>query len=246
MYRAPIHVASASYDVEALRRELATGVSPDERGGVFDVTPLHCLCSSLEDHSDEAAAACCRLLVEAGANVNARDSEGNSVLIYATVWTNHINTLEFLLLLRGADVHATGANLMTPLHCAAYRNSPDAIVLLLRVGAAVNTRDADDQTPLEFAIKNGNRSIYPVLLRAGSALPTETTDPYLRAVLDAGSFQRYEHQHLEKLAVMLTPKSPPEDGQRRSRRRLSPLRRIPHDVIRKIAAFAFHAGCYVC
>ncbi len=48
---------------------------------------------------------------------------------------------------------------------------------------------------------------------------------------------------LDKLTAMLTPK-PPTDGRRRSRRRLSPLRRLPPEVLRKIVAYAFHAGYY--
>lgn len=214
---------------------------------MYNETPLHCVYSSL-DAEDESRAACCRLLVEAGANVNARDRYGDNVLIYATsgwIKKSTTKTLEVLLLLGGADMHATDRKLRTPLHRAAHSNNPDAIVLLLRAGAPVNTRDDNGHTPLESAMEEGNRRNYPLLLRAGSAIPTQTTDPYLQAVLDAGSFQRYEQHHLDKLAVMLTPKSPPEDGRRRSRRRLSPLRRIPHDVLRKIAAFAFHAGPYV-
>ena len=48
---------------------------------------------------------------------------------------------------------------------------------------------------------------------------------------------------IDKLTAMLTPK-PPTDGCRRSRRRLSPLRRLPPEVLRKIVAYAFHAGYY--
>ena len=51
--------------------------------------------------------------------------------------------------------------------------------------------------------------------------------------------------HLDRLTAMLTPKSsPPADGRRRSRRRLSPLRRVPPEVLRRIVAYAFHAGYY--
>ena len=34
------------------------------------------------------------------------------------------------------------------------------------------------------------------------------------------------------------------NGRRRSRRRLSPLRRLPPEVLRRIVAYAFHAGYY--
>ena len=80
-------------------------------------------------------------------------------------------------------------------------------------------------------------------MRAGSDLPAETHDPYIQKVIDAGGWANYERLHLDRLTAMLTP-TPAPDGRRRSRRRLSPLRRLPSEVLRKIAAFAFHAGYY--
>ena len=84
--------------------------------------------------------------------------------------------------------------------------------------------------------------IYPIILRAGAEIPAETDHPYLQEVIDAGGWANYERLHLDRLTAMLTP--PPPTGRRRSRRRLSPLRRLPPEVLRKIAAFAFHAGYY--
>ena len=63
-------------------------------------------------------------------------------------------------------------------------------------------------------------------------------------MIDAGGWANYERQHLDQLTAMLTPKPTPNDGRRRSRRRLSPLRRVPPEVIRRIVAYAFHAGYY--
>jgi len=53
-------------------------------------------------------------------------------------------------------------------------------------------------------------------------------------VIAAGSFANYERQHLNKLTTMLTPRRGPS----------SPLRLVPPEVLRNIAAFAFHAGYY--
>ena len=77
-----------------------------------------------------------------------------------------------------------------------------------------------------------------------AALPAEASDPYLQRVIAAGSFANYARLHLDRFTAMLTPKPAPADGPRRSRRRLSPLRRVPPEVLRKIAAFAFHVGYY--
>ena len=58
----------------------------------------------------------------------------------------------------------------------------------------------------------------------------------MQKVIDAGGWANYERHHLGKFTAMLTPK---DDGRRRSPRRLSPLRRVPPEVLHKIAAFAF-------
>ena len=250
-----IFVATYLGDIRAVRRLLAAGVSPNAISTVVGQSPLHTLCcfpanrgSYLRYEPLEVDyVACCRLLVEAGANVNHCDTNGDSALIYAAgaaTSADAIKSME-ILLDAGADVNLVGNKSMTPLHWAALKASASAVALLLRRGAAVNVRDDQVKTPLERAIDFSRRRTYPLLLSAGSVIPTQPISPYLRAVLDAGSFRNFEQQHLDKLVMMLTPKSPPPDGRRRSRRRLSPLRHIPPDVLRKIAAFAFHAGYYV-
>ena len=86
-------------------------------------------------------------------------------------------------------------------------------------------------------------------MRAGANVPADAGQfrtykarQYIQKVIDAGGWANYESHHLDKLTAMLTPK---DDGRRRSPRRLSPLRRVPPEVLRKIAAFAFHAGYYL-
>ena len=73
-----------------------------------------------------------------------------------------------------------------------------------------------------------------VLTSTGAALPAEASDPYLQRVIEAGSFANYARNHLDKLTRMLTPRRGPS----------SPLRLVPPEVLRKIAAFAFHVGYY--
>jgi len=85
--------------------------------------------------------------------------------------------------------------------------------------------------------------MYPILLRAGAEIPAETDHPYLQKVIAAGGWADYERHHLDQLTAMLAPKDQ-TDGCRRSRRRLSPLRHLPPEVLRKIVAYAFHAGYY--
>ena len=79
-------------------------------------------------------------------------------------------------------------------------------------------------------------------MRAGAELPAETGDPYIRKVIDAGGWARYRHRHLDRLTLMLTPK--PDAGRRRSRRRLSPLRRLPPEILRRVVEYWAHLGYY--
>jgi len=173
-----------------------------------------------------------------------RDAINDTVLHDACLYGN--SAIVALLLGSGADVHARGWRQYTPLHRA--RRFGSIVRLLLRAGAEVNSRDEGGLTPLDHAIYTDpdrmNFRVFPILLRAGADLPADTDDPYIQKVIDAGGWANYERQHLDRLTAMLTPKSPQPDGRRRSRRRLSPLRRLPPEVLRKIAAFAFHAGYY--
>ena len=99
------------------------------------------------------------------------------------------------------------------------------------------------KTALEYALyRSRGARTYALLLRAGAELPAETEDPYIQKVIDAGGWASYRHRHLDRLALMLTPK--PDDGRRRSRRRLSPLRRLPPEILRRVVEYWAHVGYY--
>ena len=239
---APIHEAVRQRDVEALRRELERGVDPDLRVSETDYrTPLQLLPRGSFETRNAEILQCHRLLLENGASVDVRDSINDTALHDACLFGN--SAIVALLLEAGADVHARGCQQNTPLHQVKRHGS--IAQLLLRAGAEVNARNEYGLTPLEHALEYPmTLRVFPILLRAGSDLPAETDDPYIQRVIDAGGWANYERRHLDKLTAMLTPKSPQTDGRRRSRRRLSPLRRVPPEVIRRIVAYAFHAGYY--
>ena len=87
-----------------------------------------------------------------------------------------------------------------------------------------------------------NPRVYLILVSAGAEVP-EAYHPYIERIIDAGDWETYRRHHLDQLTAMLTPKDQ-TDRRRRSRRRLSPLRRLPPELLRKIVAYAFHAGYY--
>ena len=76
-----IHDAAREHDVETLRRLLAEGVSPD---ALVDQQvrrrPLHCLCLRDDEKNEGDRAACFELLRDAGANLEAGDQIGYTIL----------------------------------------------------------------------------------------------------------------------------------------------------------------------
>ena len=71
-----------------------------------------------------------------------------------------------------------------------------------------------------------------VLLRADArtaVYPTaDISDPYVRRVLGAGGFTRYERAHLTALTATFAPKFPA----------------LPTDAVRVVVAFCFQVGYY--
>jgi ankyrin repeat protein len=87
------------------------------------------------------------LLIEKGADVNAKNNYGETPLAYA------LNNKEIadLLIAKGADVNAKGDFGGTPLHEAAGSGHKETAKLLIEKGADVNAKDDDGETPLDFA-----------------------------------------------------------------------------------------------
>lgn len=115
-----------------------------------------------------------KLLIENGANVNARDKYGETPLhhsIYHSVLdetqsNNNVSKEEIVKLLieNGADVNAKNNNEKTPLH---YAESVTIAKLLINNGANINAKSKYGRNVLDYAQSQGNSDMVKMLTELG-------------------------------------------------------------------------------
>jgi len=231
---APIHDAARDGDADLLRLLLADGASPDARRDYDAATPLIALCMLGGGYR----VACLKALLAAGANLEARcHSCSKTALHYACQNAN--TAVVSLLLQAGVDVNVSDRSGYTPLHHVAMglkAESGNCVDLLITAGASLEARTVHGRNPLDQSITiwpHRGLRIWPVLLRAGTptteiVLQRSDCDPYLKRVLDAGSFQKYAQNHLAAITKLFAANG----------------RRLPPEVVRHIMKYWLHAGYY--
>ena len=108
----------------------------------------------------------CRLLIDKGAHLEAKDINGWTPLILAS-WEGHIEIVR-LLCDRGADVKARNQDGRRPLHYAARYGHISIVKEFIEVrNAEINARDDDSWTALRYARDNDNADIVSYLVSHG-------------------------------------------------------------------------------
>ncbi|MBI4844107.1 MAG: ankyrin repeat domain-containing protein [Nitrospirae bacterium] len=100
--------------------------------------------------AEEGATAQVRDIIEKGANVNTRDDDGETALIYAAQ-KEHADIVR-LLIEAGADVNATTGGGFSALIYSARNGDTESVKLLLGKGANVNIATNRGATALSLAI----------------------------------------------------------------------------------------------
>ncbi|XP_061169143.1 ankyrin-3-like [Saccostrea echinata] len=101
-------------------------------------------------------------LVDHGADVNARDNDGEHVLHYAAMYSEGFFVLP-LLLEHGADVNIRNEYGRTALHESCYHGCLKAVKVLLKYGADVSIRSEDGLTALDIANRGGYKKVIKIL-----------------------------------------------------------------------------------
>lgn len=148
-------IAEVDRDPAAMRRHSSDGW-----------TPLHL--AAFFGHSELASA-----LLDRGADVNARSSNGlKNAPLHAAAAGGH-SELVALLLSRGAEVNAVQEGGWTALHSAAQAGNRSMAESLIAGGADCNLRAANNQLPLDLALSQGNSEVAALLERCSPGFPAQ-------------------------------------------------------------------------
>ena len=133
--------------------------SKRQRGGTKDESYL--IRSSAYGHIDMV-----KKFIEDGADVNAKNNDGNTALMMAS-WNGHIEVVRFLLK-NGADVNAKNNDDNTALQTASMNGRTEIVAMLLNNGADVNMKDEEGTTALSAASEAGETEVVKLLLKNGA------------------------------------------------------------------------------
>jgi ankyrin repeat protein/serine/threonine protein kinase/Flp pilus assembly protein TadD len=138
-----------------------------------------------------------KLLIDNGADVNAKSSRGSTALIAAA--TKGHTEIVSVLLNRGANVNARTEFGTTALIAAAYRGHTDSVKLLLESGSNVNLKEyTDGYSAIELAAFGGHAEILNALLDKGADINIRNTykeTPLMRAA---------QNGHIDAVRILLT------------------------------------------
>ncbi|KAK8129310.1 hypothetical protein PG999_001690 [Apiospora kogelbergensis] len=106
------------------------------------------------------------ILLDGGADIEARDNDGRTSLWMAVV-SRHLSVAE-LLIKRGADIEARDGGGRTPLWAAAAAGYKEVSELLIENGANIEVTDDFTWTPLHQAASHGSAKVAKLLIEKGA------------------------------------------------------------------------------
>ena len=143
-----LHIAAFGGTSDNIAALLEAGSDVNARTTAKGFTPLH-IAAGFGTRYPEMITA----LLNAGANVEARDKNGWTALRFAAAAGGTLETITALLSV-GADVNARDKKGWTALHAVAAKGTPETIIALLEAGASGSVKSKNGKTPFDLAEDN--------------------------------------------------------------------------------------------
>ena len=140
-------------DVNGVKAALAAGADVDERFPQINVfndahTPL--LVASRDGHTEIV-----KILLQAGADVNAVEPTFGAVALHKAAYNGHVDIIRILCAQPGVNLDALGpSNGYTPLHDALWLGYEECSEVFIRAGAKLDIEGHDGKTPLDLAVQS--------------------------------------------------------------------------------------------
>ncbi len=128
-----------------------------------------------------------KFLLNAGANIEERDSQSRTPLLKAVSLDLNVEIVG-LLVEKGADVNARDERGSTPLHGAATSGNSSAAELLLNAGVEIDAQDAGGSTAITLASTLGHKEDAALLRERGAK--EETIMDLMRELLASNATKR--------------------------------------------------------
>ena len=125
-----------------------------------------------------------KYMIELGANVNAKDEYGRTVLMHAATHNNP--TIIRMLIEHGIGVNTKDKDGWTALMHATMWNGSELIQALIECGADVNAKDKDGWTALMRAVTRNNSKTIQTLIKCGADVNAKDKDGWT-ALMHAAS-----------------------------------------------------------
>ena len=153
---AALHYAAGARTPGCIFPMLEAGADANIRNACLQETPLHVAALRHDEPEDYIAP-----LLSYGADVNACDHEGSSVLAFA-VQANHCRSAKYLLD-RGADIERPDKSSLTPIGLAVVYNHHALLAILLEYGANFASTTVAGETLLHLCALHGDMDTLNVL-----------------------------------------------------------------------------------
>lgn len=168
-----MHHAAMRGRTEVVRFLIERGFAVDTHENYRQYTPLHLLCAHSPRDTDQATAT---LLLDAGAQIDARTKDGSTALMSA-VFSSRVEFVRFLLN-AGANINAATDSGVTPLILSVQWGVRSKEVLrdLLERGADVNAQDTTGKSALMKAVWETDEDVLNLLLDYGATIDLQDAE----------------------------------------------------------------------